>query len=518
MIHSPRARCAILCLLVASLGCSAPQTETPDNTAHHDAAKWTIRSEDWYALTLAGAPAGQLRVVRDDDGQRYRTTNEMSLKFQQAGANLNVRTVVEWIETHKGEPVRLTVIAPSNEVQGDQNATTLPEQDAAKEGEVKATKNSKRAWQFDGKSASKLVEGNDGTVSRVRDAVLDKPWLTPAAAERFIREQISKNSETLEYGSLQPGDTLGHVVVRSSFVGPTEFPFDGALIPARAWRTQAAADSAQTLSYYALDGKLLYSATNFGFGLLETRLCTKAQSTEPQGEQFTTVGGNGFELNEPIIAKSRAVYEVRPKHGEMPAIPGAGSQSVEVAGEGGIARITVDINRSSAATAVELAEAAMHEGSPAITSIQEEAQRLAAQAMRETKGLGPRALADASHAVVYRRLTGNSSGTNPGHSMGWKQAQMLAEVLRTHRITSRMVLGLAHQLNSENKAILRWRVWTQAMMDETWIDFDPSSQDRFTAGHILIVVGPVGSDGAGINWAALARRFGDVDIKVIAQE
>ena len=258
---------------------TAPVQHSPDEPSGaqsrpSDQARWTTQSDDWYSLTLAGTRAGWMRVVREDDGNRYRTANEMTLEFHHAGTDLNADSYAEWTESHDGQPLHLVVARKDKTNLANSDIGKPSVWEKTRDGDPQSLLTSKHEWEFNGPRATQIIH-RDNELVRLPDFIPNGEWLTPAAAERFIHRQISENAAAMEYGTLEASDTLRVVHVHSTLVGPSDFAFDGRMIPVTVWSTGTSASAAQATSHYSHDGKLVYSSNDLGIGVLETRMCRK---------------------------------------------------------------------------------------------------------------------------------------------------------------------------------------------------------------------------------------------------
>ena len=73
-----------------------------------------------------------------------------------------------------------------------------------------------------------------------------------------------------------------------------------------------------------------------------------------------------------------------------------------------------------------------------------------------------------------------------------EHAVLLAAALRADGIPSRVAMGLVH-VSPDGRASRRfeWHMWSQAMIDGLWHDFDPTRSRRFDAGHLLFATSPL---------------------------
>ncbi|MCI0363752.1 MAG: transglutaminase domain-containing protein [Phycisphaerales bacterium] len=491
-----------------------------------DQPNWITQSDDWYSLTLAAARAGWMRVVREDDGHRYRTTNEMTLKFNQGGAQFDIDSYVEWIEGHDGQPLRLVVARKDKEKLASVDAANASVWEKTRDGDPLGLLTSKRAWEFDGTEVTKIASHGEKKVVRTSAPKPGGEWLTPAATQELIRRRISEDAGAIEYGMIDAPDSLRYVGVTSTLVGRSEFGFDGVLIPVTVWRTQTSINPGQTISHYSPDGKLMSSSVDLGVGVLETRLCKKEEALF-DAVAALPVKPTAVKPDRELTATSRTVFEVRLKEGKLPQLPSAGSQTVEISADGASARITVVTGTSSAATSAELEDVRLREGSPIVGSADPVILDLAAHSLRETEGMDNLDLAKSSRAVVHRhfarRIADGSSAPVPKGGMqlfdtDLERAKTLCAVLRIHRIASRIVSGLAYAAQPNGQGVFEWTMWTQALVDGRWVDLDPTGLDQFNGGHILTGLGSLSAMSTDPDPVGFAKLLSQVEIKVVSQQ
>lgn len=469
-----------------------------------------------------------MRVVREDDGNRYRTANEMTLEFHHAGTDLNADSYAEWTESHDGQPLHLVVARKDKTNLANSDIGKPSVWEKTRDGDPQSLLTSKHEWEFNGPRATQIIH-RDNELVRLPDFIPNGEWLTPAAAERFIHRQISENAAAMEYGTLEASDTLRVVHVHSTLVGPSDFAFDGRMIPVTVWSTGTSASAAQATSHYSHDGKLVYSSNDLGIGVLETRMCRKDEALAAAGP------ASAPQLDYPVvkpdralIAKSRTAFEIRLKQGKLPRLPSAGAQVAEMSEDDSSARVTVDAARTSAATEPELADAALRERSPMMGSDDSDILDLAAQSIRQAEGLGALELAKSSRAIIFHRFAVRepAGSTVPSvasaiqaRDTGAEPARMLCAVLRVHRIASRMASGLAYSAPPRGgDGLFEWRIWTQAMLDGRWVDLDPLSAEPFDARHILTGFAGVGMANTNPDPASFAKLLSSLEIKVVSQE
>ena len=468
MSRTPRTPLMILVLTALLAGPAAfAQTTAPAQVTAPQQAEWNVLSDTWYALSLAGAQVGWMRIVREDDGQRYRTANEMSLRFQQFGATAHIETLNLWLETHDGHPLRFQLAERNLEQLETAEAGARPPSiwEQIRQNPRAGSLKLKRAWEFDGENVTMIVPQADADV-RVPALAPAGQWQPPAAMQRLMAQQIRQDSQAFEYDTINAATDLQTLHLKSERVGSAEFPLHGKPVPVTVWRTRSANHDSPTLSYYAEDGALMYSLANLAIGVLETRACSKDEALSIAAKPAPIVSLN-ITPDRPISATMSATYEIALPQGKLPGLPSAGAQTVVMNEDGSSARLTVDLAQHSPAGAVELAESQVREGAP--TGLEHDAieLRLAAESMKQTQGLTPLDLAQASWKVVRDHYESQIDQADEANDHGIKRANTLAWVLRVHRIPARIVCGLAF-VPTGDRGAFQTRVWTQGLIEEKW--------------------------------------------------
>src|SRR4030095_7932104 len=119
---------------------------------------------------------------------------------------------------------------------------------------------------------------------------------------------------------------------------------------------------------------------------------------------------------------------------------------------------------------VELMESDLREQSAVALPETQSILDLAAQAIRQSKGVGPLEVAASARAVVHQRFAEQGGSDPHARGNGVEAARTLCSVLRVHRITSRIVSGLAYSTQPGGEGAFEWRAWTQALIDGRWLD------------------------------------------------
>lgn len=455
-----------------------------------DATPWRIVSDEWFRLTLAGIHAGWSRIVRESDGDRLRTSQEMSIRFERAGTRLDVDNWVQWVEREDGTPLSLAIAKRNKNRLTHFDIGDVTAWDRTRDGDPVGLLTSRRSWEFNGPVMTSAIEGPQGQFVRTERSAPGGPWLPPAAMERFIATRIADGARLIEYGTLDAPDELRYVSTRSTLIGDSIFAVDGRIVPVSVWQTRTSVHGSTAISHYLPDGTLVYSAIDLGLGILETKRVPRELAMPGGG---TPADGAVAAMSRPPTVLARgpvhdgpvASYLVRLREGSPPMLPSAGAQTVLATGNGEL-RVVVDATASSPASSVDVVERQLIDRSPWIGLDDPLVVETAARALRQTEGFGDRAMALSSWRAVRDHFREHPAAAQPASARGELESRLLRDVLRVHRLASRRVGGLTRvACTADRSGEFVWSHWVQVMADGKWIDLDPTSDAPFDGGHIL---------------------------------
>ena len=188
-----------------------------------------------------------------------------------------------------------------------------------------------------------------------------------------------------------------------------------------------------------------------------------------------------------LLPENREAYRIHVPDGVLPELPSLGAQTVTSDG-----RVHVELGSSPRLESVDTARylrstTYLPHQDPAVRDLLARVDSSAdtaagrAEALRSfvasylvEKNLDT-VLATASEVALTR------SGDCTEHSV------LLAALLRAAEIPSRVVSGLIYVERFAGKSeIFSYHMWTQALVDNRWIDLDSTLPARFDAGHIAL--------------------------------
>ena len=486
----------------ATQGTPAPQVAPAAPVPAAPSATAQTLEDRWYQLSLGGKPCGWFHewVERHDNTIRSMTETEMTVGRMGQGVTLRTRTMFE--ETTRGVPVRAEIAKTSG---------AAP---------VRCT------WTFTADDME-IVDEQSGRRTVQRHALPAAGWLPPYAADEFVRRRLASGAKDLRYITLDPESGPDAVQVESVRKGTADTEVDGRTVRLTEWSTKTSLIERPSSEFMSSDGVLVQSRTDLGVGILESRLTTRAIATaatapvEIMARTFIPLTSNARALTE----ARRAELLVTAKDSVLGDLPSAGAQ-VFVRTAAGAARLSIDADASSMAPAADASDARFTRASVMADS-DDPAIRSFAQKSLEGCAPLPLARAEALRSAVNRYITNKnlasgfataSEALKSRSGDCTEHAVLLCALLRTQGIPARVASGLLYV--AESGAIRNsygWHMWTQAMIDGKWVDFDavlPARGPRFDASHLL--TGLSAADGASIDTdlARIVDLMGDTAIDV----
>ena len=279
------------------------------------------------------------------------------------------------------------------------------------------------------------------------------------------------------------------------------------------------------LETYTDDGVLVREEITIPMlGKTVTRLVSKAEA-RADGARPELLVQTFVKPDRPIRNADRATtltLNLRVSQGAMPPLPSAGAQRVVAGVDGTSAILTIDVNASQPATP---ADAASNLGASVMVDAEDPLiKALAAKAARHA-GQSVAARAEAIRGAVRDYVTevgldtvfataSETAQTRSGDCS--EHAVLLAAMLRAEGIPARLAIGLIYVdsfLGRRN--IFGWHMWTQALIDGAWVDFDATLPVRYNAAHVLTSTSSL-ADGLGSSdMTPILMLLGNLDIDVL---
>ena len=89
-------------------------------------------------------------------------------------------------------------------------------------------------------------------------------------------------------------------------------------------------------------------------------------------------------------------------------------------------------------------------------------------------------------------------------------------MLRAEEIPARVASGLVYADRFAGREdIFGWHMWTQALIDGKWVDFDATLDRRYDAAHILTGTASLGQGSMGSEMNSMMLLLGNLQVEVV---
>ena len=458
----------------------------------------TADVDEWYSMTLNGAPAGWSNVTETVEGDLRTTSSVESMTIGRGGVDVTVRASVEWKDTTGGQPISMKW---TQEMGGPPATTT---------------------WEF--LSDHVRVTSHQGGRTTTREQPLPNGvWLTPAATRAVMK--ATGGTGAAQWRTLIPDLGLQPVAQRLTQVGERMCDVLGRRIAVTVWEVQTEGLPVTMETWFSSDWRPVMTSMKAPFGEIRSTMTDRTTALRDHGaasaEMFTSLfirptGSIGRQME-----ADRAFLRLKTHDGAPLELPASGSQTIAGVSDAGLL-LLVERDASLAAASGESADPAYREASMMIDSNDPEVQALAELA---TTSLGPRATdsakAEAARATVRRWIQRKGLSTAFASASDTVRARegdcsehgvLLAAVLRAEGIPSRVASGLVWMDQVE---AFGWHMWTQALIDGAWVDLDATLPVPFTVGHVLVATSSLEDGDGQRELMKLLGLLGNLDVEVV---
>lgn len=467
--------------------------------------------EHWYVLELGGQKAGwnMSRETRADG--RITSESKMRLQVRRGPIQIGVSMDSEFVETEAGEPVSARSVRKMGASPVEQS------------------------FEFTG-GRVKVRTTQNGTTRETESPLPEGAFLTPAAAERFVRQRIEAGAKEISVRSLDTSEGLAAVTAVYDGIAPERVKALGREIEAT--RMSVTASNAPGIpSRQWVDGEGVTVKVSTAMGGLDMvmTITTKeealAEAEAPELMLATFVKPDGSPVKN-ARATRRATYTLSVAQGAMPDVPETGAQKVTAQGPGSV-RLDVRADRFEPAPETDAGQASYLASTTMLDSADERVAGLAKKALDNAPADKP-ARAEALRRYVHRFIRKKSLGvgfatatevvtTREGDCS--EHGVLLAALLRADGIPSRVVAGLLYVDEFAGaQDIFGYHMWTQALLDidgaKRWVDLDATlpADTPFDATHIALATASLGEGEAMQSLVGIAPLMGRLNIRVESAE
>ncbi len=463
------------------------------------------RVERWFEVRVGGRPAGWTRSLVERVPEGWRTESQTRLRLGRGGTMLDMTTGGWIVESDDGRPIS----GGRTQTGGGQA--------------VRVT------WTY----------GSEGVVERTIDGarVNERRWpplaseaLPPRAAETAAA-RLRGQGAAFEQTILEPtqGRLPQRVRVEPAGVATVKLP-DGER-PATCWKLSGPMVPKGTREWRDASDTLLRSLSPTGLGEIESVLSTEdqAKATLERAVAAPEIMVASFVKPDRPLKDPGEIRRMRVRlsaiEGSMEPVPSCGAQRARTEVDGTV-EVVVDLDLPPLEAAEPerrdpdyLAASPMIDGKdPRIASLAQQAVADAnADAMLER-------LRAAAHRALPRKNLSNalasaSEALRTGSGDCTEHAVLLAAMLRTRGIPARVVAGLVWcDAFAGERQVFGWHLWTQALVNDRWIDLDatlPPGGASFHAGHVALATTPLRDSASDPSWITLLASLGNLRVQVL---
>jgi hypothetical protein len=464
---------------------------------------WTTTEDNWYSITIDGMKSGWAHdiVEVDSETKNIKSTKVQNMKLSRGGMEITIVVSSSFLETADGNPIS---------VESTQEAM----------GMLQETR-----WKFLGETIEMTTEAGGNPV--VKTIAMPKaPWLTPQAVKRMFTKQMNENRNDITYQTMTPELGPGVITVVMTKKGETVQDVLGQEKTVISWETVNDKLPIVGTEFYTKDGQSVGSKMNAGFGAIENKIMTKHEALSPVNEVPELMVSLFVEPNKSISDDlSKITMRIKTNDGAKVDLPSVGMQRA-TNNEDGTTTLVVDLNAPSDATPIDLT----NEKYLAASAICDGTDEAVIEISKSALSLLPEeaTVSDKAHAlrskvhefIVEKNMStafGSASQTARSKEGDCSEhAVLLCGVLRAAGIPSRGVMGMVYVKSFGGpNGVFGWHMWSQALIDNKWVDLDATLTTPFSVGHIATLTSSLSDEDFGAEMASIVSTIGNLQVEIV---
>lgn len=482
-------------------------------TPAHDVATAPVEAKTidrFYAIDMMGGRAGWMHAKETTSPDGTITSDSVvAFTLKRGPVSVDIRMETGFVEKADGTPVSMRSFQRMAKVPMETTYTFTPE----------------------GVRVS-TVQGAGKPIESL-EPLPEGEWLTPAAAERFVKARRAAGAKVITLRTIDPSAGLTPVVVERTEGDVEKMKVLGREIDVIKSTLKTTMEGMNVLSveYADMEGVSVRSDTSIG-GIDMTMTLMTREDAMKQGAAPEIMVATFLTPDKPIRDPrntSIATYTLRAADGELDVLPTTGSQRVERV-DASTLRVTVDGSFPNAPEGevdvgvLTRATPMANADDPAIRAIAEEAVKDLPEGA--TQAQKAEALRRAAHAYINAKNLGvgfasasEVAKTRAGDCT--EHAVFLVALLRAQGIPSRGAAGLIYADQFAGaKDIFGYHMWSQALVETDkgprWVDLDATLPDSipFDATHITLATTDLSGEDAASSMLPIASVMGRLSISV----
>ncbi|MFW5653098.1 MAG: transglutaminase-like domain-containing protein [Planctomycetota bacterium] len=493
-----------------------PFGEPDPGTAEHDPSPAGSRGPTTRSRSpLGDSPSAAAADPAVEPNDLIRTRSETRLSMSRGATVILVELATAFVERADGTPVEMW----SYQKMSDQAVETTYRFEGKRIGIYRGRRPDFRA--------------DNVTVPEPNDW-LDAPersWMTPVEAGRYMQARVRNNERWMSYRTLDPAYGVEPVTIRRRLIDRNVRVQSGdETIEGTRWRVwQSTMPTVASTEVLDDNGNLIEGQSNLG-GLVELNMqiadASVLDRVGPPPELLVSTFVRPDERIPFPRRTTRAEYVLSVADGRLDDLPsGVGSQSSQRIDWRRV-RVTVDARRSHAASVEDAANAAYLRSSafidhehPAIIALYDEATRRLppnASDAQKAEALRSFVLGHIRNKNLAKGFAAASEAAVDQAGDCTEHAVLLAALLRSADIPARLIAGLVYVDQFEGERdVFGYHMWTQALIDGRWVDYDATMQRRFDATHIALIDAALEDDNVAARMTPMLPLLGRLEIEVV---
>jgi len=526
-------------------------------------------ASEWYTVTIASVSVGYMHTTVANDESRVSTMELMDVQVSRGTdtSRMAFETVFHEVPLDEKDPIALS---EGLALRGGVQIMAYDQRFANSEVRMNVS--------FVGEGIS--LTSHNGEKEHVTEVDLpEEAWMGRMRARLEFTRQCRQGKSEIVVRTMRPELGPKVIDLSSTFTGLGQIWDGEAFVEASLWTVRIHDVPVNMSEAYPTRGplrcyRMLQLGLDMPFGYLLATLSTKekamlAAEDDPDRKlpelvytMFVPVSKRISRVNDARLV--RFLVKVRGSKGPMELkLPTAGYQRVsKVKGNPSQLKVTIDLQRPRAATEEELADqeytfpSAMVDSSD--TVIIELAHRIDARFQRAGYELGgrgnviekrlqlqvARSLRDLVHSHIESKhlSTAYASASETARTASGdctEHAVLLAAVLKARKIPARVCHGLVY-VEQGGSAIdgsvhdqaavgaggevqvteaigqFGWHMWTQALINGKWFDFDATLHSgAYSVGHVLVGTSSMSDKEAHNNHMQMAALIGNLEMDLL---
>ena len=359
----------------------------------------------------------------------------------------------------------------------------------------------------------------------------DTKWLTPQSVRRLFVSRLKSEADEIVYQTMSPELGPKVVTIMMKKLGEEDREVLGETLRVTSWETSNDVMPMVGREAYTMDGISVESKMDAGIGEFQSKIMSHHDAMSPINEIPELMVSLFIEPNIPIkndANQKQLKLNVKSKDGSKLMLPTTGAQHA-IPQEDGSVVLVINLDAPAAATLAELNNKKYLEASALCDGTDEAVATIANETIKPL----PEDASDLEKALALRSKvftfidnknmsTAFASASQTARDKKGDCSEhgvLLCALLRSVGIPSRGVMGMVYvpEYHSPN-GVFGWHMWSQALIEERWIDLDATLKLPYTVGHIATTTTSLADETFSTEMGSLLTTIGNIEVKVVTDD